>query len=861
MKRNDRKSIKRQIRKNKSTTIKNKFKKFKIKKLNYISKTNLKKKTLELNLNKNIVVSNEETVSVPNSTQKVLTDVHSNKKFYFYLSIISTLIFSYQSEAVNALISESIHAPMTRIVHSIFPSVSSEVYPSYVSLDSPMQLAALAQSLDQILLDYVPIVALIFCVFFLLESLSPEGPSKGTKSRVLAMLFVLFIASPLNSHEYENDSGKTETVNNYRFVLQTVFATIVGAGESWIDYFNDEYIGIHSIKLPEPKVLKDNYLEVSHVFLKNVESPKDVLDTKLNVSFKDDKYTARFEMGGSETIISNMSNVILNQKSETIDETLNEKEMIQDFYQSLFEHSYLVAQNIANTEVLTDKQLSSDLTDAQNINDEKYVFDGDYRQYCSGIYNYDLSGADMIVMNAYLDIAAQCASHNFLVKHYDSPFFDSQKILNGQGELNDFNAMPFGQSVFELSFDEIKANAKTTCSTGGYFACAEAIQIVEKAYVKTNKNLGLISTPVNAINDVVSSYVDISGDVMKRRLHTQTPVKGVGYRDLTLDKDALFSINFTRNIAKQDFEVLHVLQTIDLSKMPEPDFGTIINTVAGSDFMTPIHRFTSCINAFDQQRNGYKCNSATDELIDIGTGFLQWSVSFKAGATLMSFNKKKGKAFKMSSDKLKKYGAAIGTATAILAPSAYDNYFKTSPYYSSEGATAMLMTTAILQYFGLEAVKFLSWLGSVGIAIGFLFYYLVLMLPLTFFKYSLIRSYTFIIDQTIAFNLFFLNGFSRGMDGIESVYDELVIDLHSLMMNFILQILSPVILSFSLIIIFQYINDILIKIDGDFATQVMNIIILLFEFLALILLLRMLPKMINARIDSWAENQKASLSK
>lgn len=756
---------------------------------------------------------------------------------------------------------KSLHAPMTRIVHSIFQSISDEVYPSYVSLDTPTQLAALAQSLNQILLDYVPVIVLIFCVLFLLESLSPEGASKGTRSRLMAMAFVLFIASPYNTHEYKTASGHTEQINNYRYIIQTAFAKVVESGEKLIDFFDSEEITIHSIQLPNPKVLKDNYLDVSHVFLKNVESPQDVLDTKLNVSLKDDAYTARFEMGGSETIISNMSNTIMNQKAETIDETLNEKEMIQDFYQSLFEHSYLVAQNISNAQFSADKSLSSDFTDSQNLGHNESVLEGDYKQYCSDIYNYDLSGADMIVMNTYLDVAAQCASHNFLVKHYASPFFDSEEILNGQGVLNDLNAMPFGHSVFELSFDDIKAKAKSTCSSGGYFSCAEAIQIAEKAYVKTNKKLGLITTPVNSINDVVSSYVDISGDVMRRRFHTQTTVKGVGYKDLTLDKDALFSINFTRNIEKQNFEVLHPLQMIDIADIPKPDFGTIVNTVAGSDIMSPINRFTSCYNAFNQIRSGYKCNSVTEEMIDAGTGLVQWGVSFKTGAMLMSFNKKKGKAFKMSSDKLKKYGSAVGTVTAIIAPSAYDNYFKTSPYYSSVGATTMLTTTAILQYFGLEAIKFLSWLGSVAIGIGFFFYSLPLMIPLMFFKFTLLRAYKLVIDQTIAFNLFFLNGFSRGMDGIESVYDEFIIDLHALFMNFILQAISPIIIVFSYTIIFQYLHDIIIKIDGNFGTQIMNIIILLFELLAVFLLLRMLPKMMNGRIDAWCNFMKSSFVK
>ncbi|CAM2875125.1 hypothetical protein [Moritella viscosa] len=861
MRKNDRKSRVRQIRKSKKTNRKNRIAKAKIlnskKYLDISLRTIIVKHQSEI-LNNSI---DKETIDDPSTTQKVFSDVHSNKKFYLFCSIVSTLIFSYQSEAVNTLIFQSFHAPMTRIVNSIFPSVSDEVYPSYVSLETPTQLAALAQSLDQILLDYVPIVALIFCVLFLLESLTPEGASKGTRSRVIAMLFVLFIASPLNTQEYKTASGHTEQVNNYRYIIQTAFAKVVEAGEKMIDFFDGEDITIHSIQLPDPKVLKDNYLDISHVFLKNVESQQDVLDTKLNVSFKDDAYTARFEMGGSETIISNMSNTIMNQKAETIDEALAEKEMIQDFYQSLFEHSYKVAQNISNTKISYDKELSSDFTDAQNLGHKESVLEGDYKQYCEGIYTYDLSGADMGVMNAYLDVAAQCASHNFLVKHYASPYFDSEEIISGQGALNDLNAMPFGHSVFELDFDDIKAKAKLTCSSGGYFACAEAIQITEKAYVKTNKKLGLITTPVNAINDVVSSYVDISGDVMRRRLHTQTPVKGVGYRDLILDKDAYFSINFTKNIEKQDFEVLHLLQFIDITDIPKPAFSTIVNTIAGSDFMSPINKFTSCYNAFNQIRNGYKCGSVKDEVIDLGTGFIQWGVSFKTGAMLMSFNKKKGKAFKMSSDKLKKYGSAVGTVTAIIAPSAYDNQFKTSSYFSSTGATEILATAAILQYFGLEAIKFLGWLGSVAIGIGFLFYYLVLMLPLTFFKFSLLRAYKFIIDQTIAFNLFFLNGFSRGMDGIESVYDEFIIDLHALFMNFILQVISPIIIISSFTIIFQYLHDILIKIDGNLGTQIMNIIILLFELLAVFLLLRMLPKMMNSQIDKWCDFMKSSLSK
>jgi len=795
----------------------------------------------------------------PKINFKKISSIYSTIKtplsWSFFLAFTS--LFTLQSSAVNELMINSEYTVIVDIYYSVFPYLQDESLirsQNYVSNDISTKWASFAEILDQVLLSFIAFPTLFFAIQFLMKFVFGT-PDKNTSSRLISMSFVLYLVSPMSTFEVETSTGHIHEINPVRYVMQSVTGKVINDIEKIIQVNNSQEVTINSVQLAEPRALMNDFKLVANAFIKNYEYSSADLNTKLNVEFKEGKYSSRFEMGGEETTITLLSNESLNKKADMFDIDLasKEKEMVKDYFNALFNHSIKVNQNISNIQIAINKPTSSDFTDFDNLYFKDSMFEKGYKEYCSSIYTYDLSGADLGVINTYIEVASQCASHNFLAKHYKNPNFDANKILSGQGKLKHRHAMLFGLNNFTMTFDKLKSETKSVCSSS-YFTCAESIQMLSRENIDNGLNLGLLATPVHIINKLLSSYIDISGDVMMHRVISQTSVQGLGFTDRTLNKNADFSISFVRDHKNYGFEVVNPIDLIDISKLAEPSLNDILETVSGSSLSAVFQRITTCFKRPNEIIYGFKCNSITKELTDLGTGVIQWAMSLKSGAMLMSFNvsKPKGKALKMAKKGLGKYASSVGAVSAILAPIAFDNYFKSSPYFSAQGAQAMLTTSLILEYFGLKIVAYLNNLAWALMVLGFTLYYIVFGVPISFFLSFLMKVYATMINTLIVFNRAYINGYSKGVSGIEELYDEFIIDLSQILLIGIISLLIFTQLDIALIVIFDFISDYIIAMGATITSQILNIPALLSVLISILILMKNLPKVLLDKVDAQA---------
>ncbi|MBH0074030.1 hypothetical protein I6F48_00430 [Pseudoalteromonas sp. SWYJ118] len=773
----------------------------------------------------------------------------------FFLTFIS--LFTLQSSAVNQIMFNSEYTVIADIYYSVFPYLQDENLirsQNYVSPEISTKWASYSEILDQVLLSFIVFPTLFFATQFLMKSMAGTR-DVNTSSRFFAMCLILYLSSPLSTFEVETSTGHIHKINPVRYVMQSVTGKVINDIEKVMQVNNSQEVTINSVQLAEPRALMNDFKLITNAFIKNVGSSSVDLHTKLNVEFKEGKYSARFEMGGEATTITLLSNESLNKKADMfgIDLASQEKEMVKDYFNALFNHSTKVNQNISNIQIAINDARTSDFTDFDNLYFKDSMFEKDYKEYCSSIYTHDLSGADLGVINTYIEVASQCASHTFLVKHYKNPNFDANKILSNQGELKYRHAMLFGLNNFTMTFDELKSETKGLCASS-YFTCAESVQMLARENIDNGFNLGLLATPVHIINKLLSSYIDISGDIMKHRVVSQTSIQGLGFTDRTLNKNADFSIAFIRDNTNYGFEVVNPIDLIDISKLTEPSLNEILDTVSGFSLNSVFQRITTCFNRPNEIISNFKCNSITKELTDLGTGVIQWAISLKSGAMLMSFNasKPKGKALKMAKKGLGKYASSVSAVSAVLAPVAFDNYFKSSPYFSARGAQAMLTTSLILEYFGLKIVAYLNNLAWALMVLGFTLYYIVFGVPMSFFLSFLMKVYATMINTLIVFNRAYINGYSKGISGVEELYDEFIIDLSQILLIGIISLLIFTQLDIALIVIFDFISDYIIAMGATITSQILNIPALLSVLISILILMKNLPKVLLDKVDAQA---------
>lgn len=783
-----------------------------------------------------------------------------------FVLLFCITMFTMQSSAVSDLIFHSEYTVLADVYYSVFPYLRDETLArsdSYLSNDVSTQWSSIAEVYDGILLGFISIPLVFFGVLFLMKALDNKLDI-DTKSRFIALTVVMWAVNPLTTYSVNVGGGYTHEVSPLRYVMQSVTGEVISTVEEFMQSNNNQTISINSVQLAEPRALLNEFTVFAKLFNKNIETTSADLNSKLNVEFKDGKYNARFEMGGQEINMSFLSEGRTNQIASQfgVDFEAQEKYVIKDLFVSIIQHAIKVNENISNIKLAINKPTSSNFTDFDNIYFKDSKFENDYKEYCPTIYEYDLSGADLGVINTYISVASQCASHNFFVKHYSNPNFDANKILSNKGLLKDRHAMLFGLNTNNLNFDDLKSSTISLCKTS-YFVCDEAIQMLSRENMDNEFNLGILQIPVHMINKLLSSYFDNSGNIMKHRILSQKDVKGLGYKDKTLDKDADFSISFVRNGKNFGFEIVDPIDLIDIEKLPEPNLDLILNVVSGSGLNSVWQRAKTCFKRPDEIVNGYKCNSAVKELTDLGSGFIQWGFSLKTGAMLMAFNSKnkKGDALKLGSKTLAKYGSSLTAVSAVLTPVAFDNYFKSSPYFNAQGAQEMIMVSLILQHFGLEIVEFLSGVGTVMITAGFLIYYIIFGAPAKFYLAFVRKVFEIMIDTLIIYTRAYLNSYSRGIKGLQELYNEFISDLSMLPLIAVILSLTMMHLDMILIVLFDFIFDSVNANGNTIISQIMNLPVLISLLVSVFIIIKKLPDSILDKVESQTKELQEDFNK
>ncbi|MFA0464336.1 MULTISPECIES: hypothetical protein [unclassified Vibrio] len=743
-----------------------------------------------------------------------------NYKFIgFATSIIS--IFFYQSTVVADEVLQNTNTEMKNLMGVFFPDLVEVglFNPSYAHDDLGIYLSIVGVFVIHVATGLLLSGVLWFAVKFIVDMMMGVS-NRATYSRLLSYIAVLFALSLNTTQEVHGYKVERNQVQYYMITLLIEYldkADELATTNTEISYSSP------SIRVFDPANLRHEFLNISNLYLLSLVNGDAETDT-ISIEFANDIYRVEFGMGGAVTLITNQSSVALNEQSTLLGQDLEKKEseLIRHLIESIIDNAVAVGKKIKSIEFsgLKEDYKTTNMFNYENATETKVVYDKDYKTYCDGIYDEDLTGINKKGLQAYLEIAATCAAKTFLEEEYKNDFFNIADIYDEKYILNKGNALLFGEQT-KVTYSEILQNVDKLCAVGnGYFPCAEAIQFASYRNAESHKKLGVFSPSVKVVNQLASSFVDTSDRVLKTRTFEQYESGTIAFVDYIHDERALHNVSFELNKINNVGIVADSFDLYDFTKMNIPSLSEVLQLIVGYKLTEPYERILTCFLHSYEIRNGFKCNSISQETMDLGVGMTKTSLQIFATNTAVSaFSTKSKLRNGVQLGKTSSLGGATkataAIATSIVMPGLISAATKEDHYSSAVTAQTLTMSAFILKYFNLDftssLTKFSMMMGTAGIALILITVSFTFVFTLTFIA----KLTELIIDIHLAPLKAFTSVLEHQEQGLFKIYQEFVAEIIYMILIIVLIMMMPLVIDKLLLSVLEQMFDILRTMQGS----------------------------------------------
>ncbi|MEZ9619580.1 hypothetical protein AB4264_24100 [Vibrio sp. 10N.261.55.B8] len=579
----------------------------------------------------------------------------------------------------------------------------------------------------------------------------------------------------------------------------------------------DKPVDIPDFKLADSVAFYDDYYAITNLMLK---ADFDKEAEKITVVKEQGFYRVNVMIGGEIVSLSLQSNEVLNNQVSEIGIDLEAKEEAYAVahFTDLFDHAAKVKKALEGVDVGQHKQTTASIFDTI-LSDVEVAYSRHYTTYCDSIYKDLPEAMDTITFNNFLDVAALCASKNFIAKNYQNPFYDYEQQVFSNTVLNKGYAMYFGTEIenYSYSVDQIINKAKSTCE-GGYYACAQAANFAAHKDFVRNIKAGVVSPLARTIGDNFDAS-DKTFKLITTRGFDSSYAKTRSFKDLNLGKSSVGEFDFETTSTNYSENINAVISSlVSLTKVDiDTDFEKVLNTYVADDIAQPFKRLATCAIHSSQVKNGFRCTSITSEMLKAGSGFLQGGSKLVLLSEMTNFSHSKSKKDSLEVGKNSKFTKSMNTAKVLSAGSVMyltDKPFLNTPYQFDGTVEALISSKIIMSLMisdpqlNSDLTNIISNIGWKMIWFGIALFVIVLAVPfilITRLLATVVKIITMIQISPISFLIAVINNYGSARGLIIDFFKQLsLLVIYSITMLMTFDFLDILIMSFVEDLMYNY---------------------------------------------------------
>ncbi len=749
-----------------------------------------------------------------------------------FVGVFSGFLFSLQAAEVV----DFSDYPTLSAFYGLFPSVAplgAEIK-SYISPEASgfvLLTAAIAVYItNTVLLVLIP----YYGVYSLITYKVDDEPEPMIVSRLVVLLL---LASSFNMFtvDIKHDDGQVSELSMIQYVMLEAIGTFVHSAEELAMIDLDEYYLTPSTTTVPPLFFKDDFATISKNYIKSTFENGE--SGNIDLYKNDSKYKAVFSMGGTMHEIKFLINKGMNGKSDSIDIASLEEAFVNDYFQYAIDHAVKVEKVISQTEVTKRNHGNSEWNYSTSLNNFD-LFEGYYYEHCDNIYSLIPPQTTSSEWRAtYIEIAAMCASRNFIAKHYSNSHYDYLSLYEGEPLLKKGNTLLFGdeEANHEMKYADVESNAMTQCGAG-YLACVESAEFYFKLKSEKSLKYGILHNIFKMLNSLFFEMFEesmvllnskvfdvkpsgettvgalkISGDGFNLLNSFIVPSHETHYEDVRSSNIYLNASGSTySSSADYSLDIQDYVSGLSINdKVTQEE---VSHSFLGFSPLKPFKRAAACLERPEEISNGFRCEKINKELMKAGvgsfkSGFTIWTYSMLDNMFGMRIDKRSGGGMEAGSAWNKGAGSkvkgALGAGMAVGVAEAGDDvilalmgeYYdlekveeftdflgttsvKENPYYMGDSLYAVVATQTISKAIGSNvASNFWDGMGKMLLFIGAALIYLVVKFIYVVVKMIFAKLFEIIVETMMISMLLVMKVNTDGFVGIQHKYREFVADV------------------------------------------------------------------------------------
>ncbi|MDW1975696.1 hypothetical protein [Vibrio sp. Vb1980] len=707
----------------------------------------------------------------------------------------------------------------------LFPHVSDgSVNDSYLSNEATVYLSLLVDSADALAKSLFGSIFLWFTVQAIISvAVDKQNINTNVVKRAVIALICLALINVRLDTEIKSDNGNQSFVASQSVIpmlfQEFMFDTILDI-ERHVTDLNDNLYTLPSIKVVSPENFYLEFYNFTNTYLLGNESTEEDVTEKIDtisIEYLNNEYRVEFAMGGLTNKITLLSVTALNDEANrfVIDLESKEKEFVKSYFEAMIQHSEKVGHKLANiefTQYKNEKQ-TADFQNIINSSGKSYAFEGELLSYCPTIYEYDLKGSNKYVVHRFLQVASSCAAIEFFKTQYQSQFFDINEVYSNTSTLKDRHVLLVPTNTYngvetanKYTFTELVDLTKRQCENS-YLICAELVQKISNINPEYRERLGALNGLLDVVREPLDRTIDSAAALLESRKFETSKIANVYFIDFVNENDSYADLEISLNLKQNKNVIFDNFGLLEFEHLFVPSLKETFLKMFGNDLTIPYERLATCLYYPNQIKNGFLCETITNEAINLAVSNLQSAVALKVGTVAMGAIPKSngmGGVVLGGVNKLAaKAGAPANVATAIIVPLMFDSAVKENQYSTQGTIQSLLLGSYIASFMKVNlssALDFIStFLFSKSLATFTLIYGIIIAVWLYIFS----RMFELIID----ISLFWLKAFSETVElqeyGITALVSELFIEIIYIPMLVIFALNLPEIHDRALTFIFE----------------------------------------------------------
>lgn len=760
----------------------------------------------------------------------------------------------------------------------LFPHVSDgSVNDSYLSNEATVYLSLLVDSADALAKSLFGSIFLWFTVQTIISvAVDKQNINTNVVKRAVIALICLALINVRLDTEVKSDNGNQTFIASQSVIpmlfQEFMFDTILDI-ERHVTDLNDNLYTLPSIKVVSPENFYLEFYNFTNTYLLGNESTEEDVTEKIDtisIEYLNNEYRVEFAMGGLTNKITLLSVTALNDEANRfkIDLETKEKEFVKSYFEAMIKHSEKVGQKLANiefTQYKNEKQ-TADFQNIINSSGKSYAFEGEVLNYCPTIYEYDLKGSNKYVVHRFLQVTASCAAFDFIKSQYQSQYFDINAVYNNTSRLKDRHIILTETNVYDeierankYTFKELVAFAKKECKNS-YLICAEFVQIISNINPEYRERLGAMNGVSDVVREPLNRTIDSAAALLESRKFETSKIANMYFIDFVNENDSFADLNISLNLKQNKNMIFNNFGLLEFEHLFIPSLKETFLKMFGNDLTIPYERLATCLYYPNQIKNGFLCETITNEAINLAVSNLQSAVALKVGTVAMSAIPKSngmGGVVLGGVNKLAaKAGAPANVATAIIVPLMFDSAVKENQFSTQGTIQSLLLGSYIVSFMKVDLSSALSGLATFLYTKSLATFTLVYGIIIAVWLYIFSRMFEVVID----ISLFWLKAFSETVElqeyGITALVSELFIEIIYIAMLVVFAMKLPEIHDRALTFIFERQIDSLRFMSLSIENVLTGLTPFLFTTLFYILMMWGSTQFIINKIDSSIEKQK-----